>query len=352
MNFIFSKIGYVISVVFGVYTVLFFLLETTQVDASLSMLDQRADSFTKARIESVYHFSQPVSTRYFIGINRLSPIGIISKDVKSVLYSQNSSFLSILTYFPYSLALKSIDLGKSYQDGEEVAHLIWDAMKQTMILAFGAIIIAVFFGISFGMMASIYHNKWLDQAILAISTIGISAPSFFVGIILALSFGFYWSDWTGLSFRGSFQQYDDYGREYWSFRNAILPILAIGFRPVAMITQLTRNAMLEVLNEDYIRTAYSKGLSKRVVVMKHAFRNALNPVITSISGTFASMLGGTYFIEVIFDIKGLGSLTVNALLQSDIPVVIGCGLTVALFYVLITIAADVAYRLADPRIRI
>ena len=110
--------------------------------------------------------------------------------------------------------------------------------------------------------------------------------------------------------------------------------------------------MLEILKEDYIRTAYSKVLSKRVVVLKHAFRNALNPVITSVSGTFASMLGGTYFIEIIFDIKGLGSLTVNALLQSDIPVVIGCGLTVALFYVLITIAADVAYRLAAPRIRI
>ena len=352
MNFIFSKIGYVLSVVLGVYTVLFFLLEATNVDASLSMLDQRADSATKARIESVYHFSKPASTRYFIGLNRLSPIGILSNDAKSVFYSQNATFFTILNYFHFSLALKSIDLGTSYLDGEEVTQLIWDAMKQTMILAFGAIIIATFFGISFGMIASIHYKKGLDQVILAISTIGIAAPSFFVGIVLALTFGFYWSDWTGLGFRGSFRQYDDFGREYWSFRNAFLPILAIGFRPVALITQLTRNAMLEVLNEDYIRTAYSKGLSKRVVVLKHAFRNAMNPVITSVSGTFASMLGGTYFIEIIFDIKGLGSLTVNALLQSDIPVVIGCGLTVALLYVMITIAADIAYRLADPRIRV
>ena len=180
---------------------------------------------------------------------------------------------------------------------------------------------------------------------------GISAPSFFVAILLSLVFGYDIRNFTGLSFRGSLIEYDDIGRAYLSLRNLVLPVLALSFRPLAIITQMTRNSMLDILKEDYIRTAFAKGLSYAQVVWKHALVNALNPVVSSIAGWFGSLLAGAYFIEIIFDMKGLGALTVNALIKFDIPVVLGASLLIATNFVVISLALDYIYRWLDPRVR-
>ena len=136
------------------------------------------------------------------------------------------------------------------------------------------------------------------------------------------------------------------------WRNLLLPALALGLRPLSIITQLTRASLHDVLSADYVRTARAKGLSERVVLMRHAMRNALNPVLTSISGWFASLLAGAFFIETIFDWQGLGKLTIDALGAKDYPVILGATILIGIIFVLINILVDILYSLLDPRVKV
>jgi len=182
--------------------------------------------------------------------------------------------------------------------------------------------------------------------------LGISAPSFFMGILIAWLFGFVWSDITGLQMTGSLYDTDPFtGREL-QLKNLILPAFTLGIRPLAIITQLTRSSMLDVLGQDYIRTAYAKGLSRTTIVFRHGLRNAINPVITAITGWFAELLAGAFFIEFIFGWKGIGKITVDALEKLDYPVVMGSVLLTAALFVLMNILADLTYSVIDPRIKL
>jgi peptide/nickel transport system permease protein len=170
---------------------------------------------------------------------------------------------------------------------------------------------------------------------------------------VAYLFGFVLTDWTGLHISGSwFDVNGNTGHRNISLQNLILPAITLGIRPMAIITQLTRSAMLDVLDQDYIRTAYAKGLSKRKVIWKHGLRNALNPVITAITGWFAELLAGAFFVEYIFGWQGIGKVTVDALEKLDYPVVMGSVLVAATFFILINILADVLYGVVDPRVKI
>jgi len=158
---------------------------------------------------------------------------------------------------------------------------------------------------------------------------------------------------TGLNSSGSLYSYNDYtGEEYLDLKNLILPALTLGIRPLAIFIQLTRNSMLEVLSADFIRTARSKGLSNNIVVVRHALRNSLNPVITAISGWFAYLLAGAVFIEYVFTWKGLGFRVYDALIKEDLPVVMGAVIIIATTFVVINILVDILYGLLDPRVRI
>jgi peptide/nickel transport system permease protein len=139
---------------------------------------------------------------------------------------------------------------------------------------------------------------------------------------------------------------------YWNLKNLILPAITLGIRPLAIITQLTRSAMLDVLDQDYIRTAYAKGLTKKQVIWKHGLRNALNPVITAITGWFAELLAGAFFVEYIFGWKGIGKVTVDALEKLDFPIVMGSVLLTATIFVFVNILADILYSIVDPRIKL
>jgi peptide/nickel transport system permease protein len=157
---------------------------------------------------------------------------------------------------------------------------------------------------------------------------------------------------TGLNMTGSLYSVDVFEGEYLSLQNLILPMITLGIRPLAVVIQLTRNAMLDVLSQDYIRTAKAKGLSRNVVLFKHALRNALNPVVTAVSGWFASMLAGAVFIEFIFNWKGLGLRVFQSLQNDDYPVIMGSVLVIAAIFVLINILVDIIYGIIDPRVRI
>jgi peptide/nickel transport system permease protein len=229
--------------------------------------------------------------------------------------------------------------------------MLLDAFPGTMILATCAIIVAAFLGILLGVVAALKQHTWLDTSAIFASVLGISAPSFFAGILIAYVFGFVLKDYTGLSIISPMWDYDPFTGRHLVLKSLILPVLTLSIRPLAIITQITRSSMLDVMNQDFIRTAYAKGLSKTAVVWKHALRNALNPVITSISGWFAELLAGSFFIEYIFGWKGIGKITVDALNKFDFPVVMGAVLFTALIFIMINILVDVLYTMIDPRIR-
>ena len=181
----------------------------------------------------------------------------------------------------------------------------------------------------------------------------MSLPSFFAAILIAWLFGFVLESVTGLSMTGSLFSVDDYGNgAYLDLKNLILPALTLGLRPLAVITELTRTTLLEVMSMDYIRTAKAKGLKKLRVIGIHALRNAMTPVVTAVSGWFASLLAGAVFVEYVFDWKGIGVVIVDALDKFDFPVVMGAVLLIGVMLIIINIVVDIIYGILDPRVRI
>ena len=207
-------------------------------------------------------------------------------------------------------------------------------------------------GLILGIFSALNKGSLVDNLIQVFSTLGMSVPSFFSAIIFAWIFGFVLSDITGLNMTGSLFELDDYGNEYQlKLKNLILPSLVLGIRPIAVISMMMRNSLIEVLKKNYVITAYAKGLSTFKVDCKHCIKNSLNPVVTAFSGWFASLLAGSVFVEYIFGWNGLGKEIVNSLNTLDVPVVIGSVLIVSFSFILINIFVDEVYKLLDPRIK-
>jgi peptide/nickel transport system permease protein len=189
--------------------------------------------------------------------------------------------------------------------------------------------------------------------IALISTLGMSIPSFFSAILFAWLFGFVWHHITGLNMTGSLYEVDDFGEgSFIQWKNILLPGIVLGIRPLGVVIQLMRNSLLETLSQDYIRTAKAKGLSSYQIIVKHALKNSLNPVVTAISGWFASMLAGAVFVEYIFGWNGLGKEIVEALNNLDLPVIMGSVIVIATTFVVINILVDLVYAYLDPKIRL
>jgi len=181
----------------------------------------------------------------------------------------------------------------------------------------------------------------------------MSLPSFFAAILIGWIFAFVLADFTGLNLTGNLYEIDNMGNgSYLQLKNLILPAFTLGIRPLAIVIQLSRNSMLDVLSQDYIRTAKAKGLSFSRIIFKHALKNSLNPVITAISGWFASLMAGVVFVEYIFGWKGLGYVIVDSLNQYDFPVIVGCVLTISIMFIIINLCVDILYAQLDPRIRL
>ena len=187
---------------------------------------------------------------------------------------------------------------------------------------------------------------------MLVSVLGMSVPSFFAAILFAWIFAFLLADYTGLSMFGSLYSVDDYGcGQYLDLKNIILPAITLGIRPLAIVIELTKNSVLDVMAQDYIRTARAKGVPPAQIIWKHALKNALNPVVTAISGWLASLLAGAVFVEYIFDWKGMGVVIVDALDKYDFPVVMGSLLYVSIILVIINIVVDIIYSWLDPRVK-
>ncbi len=352
LKYITKKILYGLLVLVGVVVLVFFLFQGFG-DPSRIVAGQSSDSTTQSNIRrELYLINEkgekiPKFKQFLYYLNDVSPIcfhskeDIANKKLKGFFIGGDKKFGFKIPY-----------LRKSYQTKRPVWNVLMQALPGTLMLAISAMFIAVLIGIPLGVMAAVKQNTWLDTSAIFSSIVGISAPSFFMGIIMVYVFGFVLSDWTGLHIAGSWFVIDDEGNRRLTMQNLILPAITLGIRPLAIITQLTRSAMLDVLDQDYIRTAYAKGLSKRQVIWKHGLRNALNPVITAITGWFAELLAGAFFVEYIFGWQGIGKVTVDALEKLDYPVVMGSVLVAATFFIVINILADILYGVVDPRVRV
>jgi peptide/nickel transport system permease protein len=341
------KLLYGLLVLLGVVILVFFLFQGFG-DPSRLVMGQTGDSATQANIRKELYLDQPGWKQFVLYMNDVSPLCFHSKEE-----IKNKNLKGIFVGKENKIGLKVPYLRKSYQTKKEVGAILMEALPGTLMLAAAAMIIAIAIGIPLGVLAAVKKNTWLDTSSIFASIVGISAPSFFMGIIIAYTFGFLLSDWTGLHITGNWFDVDEVtGERKLTLQNLILPAVTLGIRPLAIITQLTRSSMLDVLNQDYIRTARAKGLGKTAVIWKHALRNALNPVITAVTGWFAELLAGAFFVEYIFGWRGIGKVTVDALEKLDFPVVMGSVLVSAVFFIFINILADILYGVIDPRVRV
>ncbi|HET9433484.1 MAG TPA: ABC transporter permease [Chitinophagaceae bacterium] len=347
LTFVIKKLLYGLLVLAGVVILVFFLFQGFG-DPSRLIMGQTGDAATQANIRKELYLDQPKWKQFLYYVNDVSPVAIhSSKEIKE------KRLKGVFVGGETKAGIKVPYLRKSYQTKKEVGSVLMEALPGTLILALAAMFIAVLIGIPLGVLAAVKKGTWVDTSSVFASIVGISAPSFFIGIVIAYIFGFLLSDWTGLHINGNWFDVDEItGERKLTLRNLILPAFTLGIRPLAIITQLTRSAMLDVLSQDYIRTAYAKGLSKMQVVWKHALRNALNPVITAVTGWFAELLAGAFFVEYIFGWKGIGKVTVDALEKLDFPVVMGAVLISATFFIVINIFADILYGVVDPRVRL
>jgi len=357
INYLIRKIGYAILIVWGVVSLIFFLFNVIPGDPTRMILGQHTDSASIEMVKKDLGLNQPLWKQYVNYLNDLSSVSVHNnKNINSYFYLDKTKyhhFAKIFSLGKISVILKLPYLRRSYQSKKEVTAIISETFFNTFILAFTAIFIAAVLGIFLGVVSALKKDKPTDRIILLISSLGMSLPSFFAAILIGWIFAYLLGNYTGLNLTGNLYEIDPMGNgKYLALQNLILPALTLAIRPLAVFIQLTRNALLEVLSQDYIRTARAKGLSERKVLWRHAIKNALNPVITAISGWFASLMAGVVFVEYIFGWKGLGYVLVDALNNYDLPLVIGVVLTISIIFVIINILVDIAYTILDPRIKL
>ncbi len=330
LNYILKRLIGLIPVLIGVLILVFLLIHFIPGDPAIAMLGDRASA---ERVEAL---------RESLGLN-------------APLYVQ---------FFRYVKQLLHFDLGRSIRSGNPVLNEISHRFPATLELSIWGMMFAIISGLPIGIIAAINHNSWFDNFSMIIALIGVSMPIFWLGLMFIwlfavqlgwlppssrLTVGIKLNNITNLYVIDSIMQ-GNWKALVDSIKHLILPSIALGTIPMAMIARMTRSSMLEVLRKDYIRTAYAKGLNGRVVVYKHALKNALVPIITIIGLQFGILLGGAILTETIFSWPGLGKYLVDAIYARDYPIVQGGILFFALIFVLVNLLVDLSYTTIDPRI--
>jgi ABC-type dipeptide/oligopeptide/nickel transport system permease component len=241
-----------------------------------------------------------------------------------------------LQYVQYVVGVAQGDLGKSVRTRRPVLDEIRDRYPNTLILAAASLVVALVIGLTTGVLAAVYKDSWIDNLTMFIALFGLSMPAFWFGLMMIQTFGVYLR-WFPVMGSGS-------------FRHLIMPALTLGLIASTVQARVARSSMLEVLSSDYVRTARAKGLSRAVVILRHALRNALVPTMTILGLQVGGLLGGAFIIEAVFAWHGVGELAVQAISQRDFPVIQGIIVVVATTYVLVNVLIDLSYRLLDPRI--
>ncbi|MBO4580979.1 MAG: ABC transporter permease [Bacteroidales bacterium] len=356
LKFILKRTAYGVLVMLGVITVIFLLFSVLPGDSAVMTMGQRSDVASEEAVRKEMGLDLPLGIRYVNYINDILPLSLHSTCPQSVFYMDSAKYQGVILCHAGKqtvLAAKKPYMGRSYQSKRPVMEILNEAFPKTALLAVIAIFFAIIAGLILGTLCAVWKNTWFDRAALVGSVMGMALPSFFAAILFAWIFAFLLADVTGLNMFGSLYTVSDFGDgEYMDLKNLILPAVTLGIRPLATVTELMRNSVLEVLSQDYIRTAKAKGLSFWHVIQSHVIKNALNPVVTAISGWLAGMMAGAVFVEYVFDYKGVGVVIVNGLEKYDFPVVMGSLLYISVILVIINIVVDVIYGFLDPKAKV
>jgi peptide/nickel transport system permease protein len=332
LRFVLRRIALLVPVLLGLSILLFVWVRALPGDPARALLGERASPERITQVRERYGFDEPILEQYFV----------------------------------YLKALLSGDFGVSTRTGQPVTDSFLERFPATIELAVAAMLFAVIVGIPLGYLAARHQGRALDTATMAGSLLGVVTPVFFLAILLKLVFA-NWLHWLPTSLRQdpridathvtNFYVLDGILTQEWdaawdAILHLILPALALGTIPLAIIVRITRASVAEVLNEDYVRTAESKGLSARVVSRRHVLRNALLPVVTTIGLWTGLLFSGAVLTETVFAFNGIGQYLFDAIGQRDYPVLQGFILFIALIYALINLLVDVSYGIIDPRVRV
>ncbi len=314
-TYLLGRLGQVVPTILLVSVVVFLMLHLVPGDPVMVILGTRQIAFTEedvARLREDMGLDQPLPVQYLTWVGN---------------------------------ALRG-DLGESYFQRRDIAPLLMERLGATVQLALGALLFAVPVGIGAGVLSSLLRGTVWDRLISAVVVAGVAVPVFALGLFLIVIFGaeLRWLPVSGMTSIGEGGLGD-------RLKHLILPAVSLGVGPAAILARLTRSAMLDVLNEDYIRTARAKGLAEQAVIVRHAFRGVLVPVVTVLGLQVGFLLGGAVLVEVVFSWPGMGQLIIDGILRRDFPIVQGAVLVVALTYVLVNLVVDVLYAIIDPRIR-
>jgi peptide/nickel transport system permease protein len=310
-NYVFRRVGFMLVTLFFVTLIAFAVTNILPGDVALLILGPNA---TEQSLEAL---------QTQLGLNR-------------PLYVQ---------YIDWVVGLLRGDMGESLRYGEPVAMLIAERLPRSLLLAVSATLVAVTLSIPLGIYSAVHQNEAPDVGASMFAFIGISMPIFLWGLVFILVFAV----WLNLFPTGGYVAPTE--DPVAALKHLVLPAAAMGFALTAYIMRMTRSSMLEVLSEEYIKLARAKGMSQRVIVLRHALKNAIIPVITVIAFQFSYAFGGVVVIEEVFFWPGIGQLTLTAIQSRDIPLIQGCIIVVALIYMLSNFAADLLYAYFDPRIR-
>ena len=303
LKFTMKRLVYLVLVLVGVSFLVFLLLYMTPGDPVRMMLGESATPEAQAELRLELGLDDPFLVQY-------------GRYIKNIVVHQ--------------------DLGTSYSTRRPVLDEIMTVFPNTVKLATAAIIIAVILGTFLGIVSAVRQNSLLDNAVMVLALIGTSAPIFWIGILMIILFSVNLG-WLPPSGFGSFKQ-------------LIMPALALGMQSTAVVARMTRSSMVEEIRQDFVKTARAKGQKESVVIMKHVFRNALIPVITVVGLQFGTLLGGAMLTEVVFSIPGVGRLMIEAIKQRDFPIVQGSVLFVAACFSLVNLAVDLLYAVVDPKV--
>ena len=298
LSYILKRLAQTVLVLFGITLITFILLNVVPGDPVAMMLDKRADEETIEKVRHEMGLDVPLPEQY---------INFVKGAVR-------------------------LDFGKSYFTKENVMDALVRSFKVTVKLAAMSFLFACVIGLTCGMIAAVYRGKWIDSLLMTLSMVGVSAPSFWIAIILQIVIGLKLDLLPISGFDGPL--------------NYILPSIALGTRYAGSIARITRTSMLDVIKQDYIRTARSKGVKELLVIMKHALKNAMIPIVTLVGTELGYML-----IEKVFAIPGIGKLAVDGMMNRDLPLLQGTVVYIALVFVIVNLVVDISYAFIDPRIR-
>ena len=303
LSYTLKRLGQTVLVLFGITLITFILLNVVPGDPVAMMLDKRATPEAIAKVRAEMGLDAPLHEQY---------INFIKGAVK-------------------------LDFGKSYFTKEVVTDALVRCFKVTVRLALMSFVFALLIGVTCGMIAAVKRGTAIDSALMTVAMFGVSAPSFWVAIILQIVIGLKLGWLPIYGFDGPMHY--------------ILPSIALGTRYAGSIARITRTSMLDVIKQDYIRTARSKGVKESLVIMKHALKNAMIPIVTLVGTELGYMLTGSMIIEKVFSIPGIGKLAVDAMMNRDLPLLQGTVMYIATVFVVVNLVVDLSYALIDPRIR-